>query len=244
MKLVYFDESTVTDYLTILNNGTLLQISNDQIKTQKSANMEANLGIAPRLSKLFSSFLNVGLDVDGKIGKSADKLIQKSITNALLSDFLTEAGNQQGGLRKLENYTVFPEKNSIAYYQTISPYLSMTEGDFDIGDGIRLSISKMYESLKFSKGYYEMLASDKKTFKVFRFNNEAFSNNYNVADLEQMRLSFWGFRVGEMNRRDLDFQQYMDRKVSGEVLTTFADNQNKDLLEVYDIVLAGVEEHG
>lgn len=241
MKLVYFDEGTITDYLTILNNGTLLEIHDEKNESKKSAGVAGSIGIAPRLSKLFSGFIGVGVDMNAKLGKSADKLIQKSITNALLSDFLSESKKQPDGLCKLKNHKVFPEKNSIAYYQTISPYLVMTEGDVEISDGIRLSISKMYEALKFSKGYYELLALDEESLKVFRFNNNAFSNNYNVADLEQMNLSFWGFKVGTMDRYDLDFQQYMARKVNDEVLTSFQDNRSKEILDVYDIVLAGVE---
>lgn len=240
MKLVYFDEGTITDYLTILNNGTLLEIHDEKNESKKSASVAGNIGIAPRLSKLFSGFIGVGVDMNAQLGKSADKLIQKSITNALLSDFLSESRKQSNGLCKLENHKVFPEKNSIAYYQTISPYLVMTEGDVEISDGIRISISKMYEALKFSKGYYEMLAFDDEALKVFRFNNNAFSNNYNVADLEQMNLSFWGFKVGTMDRSDLDFQQYMARKVNDEVLTSFHDDRSKEILDVYDIVLAGV----
>nr|WP_275887725.1 DUF6414 family protein [Enterococcus faecalis] len=91
-----------------------------------------------------------------------------------------------------------------------------------------------------NQGYYEMLAFDDEALKVFRFNNNAFSNNYNVADLEQMNLSFWGFKVGTMDRSDLDFQQYMARKVNDEVLTSFHDDRSKEILDVYDIVLAGV----
>ncbi len=43
-----------------------------------------------------------------------------------------------------------------------------------------------------------------------------------------------------MDRSDLDFQQYMARKVNDEVLTSFHDDRSKEILDVYDIVLAGV----
>ncbi len=110
MKLVYFDEGTITDYLTILNNGTLLEIHDEKNESKKSASVAGNIGIAPRLSKLFSGFIGVGVDMNAQLGKSADKLIQKSITNALLSDFLSESRKQPNGLCKLENHKVFPGK--------------------------------------------------------------------------------------------------------------------------------------
>ncbi|EME7187771.1 hypothetical protein OSF85_002558 [Enterococcus faecium] len=249
MKIVYFDEGTVNDYLTILNKGILVKTDEKSKSSNGSGKVEGKFGVSPTLSKVFGMFFTMEGNAAASYGKSTEKIMKRSISNALLSDFLeyAKSGNsEKNGLVELEKFRVSPMMNSIAYYQTISPYLSMTEGNIDIGDGLSMSINKMYEALKFSKGYYEMIAEKDDKQCIFRFNNSAFSNNYSISDLEQMELLFYGFKVGSMDKNDLDFQKYMAKKTeeNKEVLTVIGDNEidekNSNYLDVFDIVFAGV----
>lgn len=252
MKIVYFDEGTVNDYLTILNKGVLVEIDERSKATNKSVKTEGQFGVSPTLSKVLSMFFTVEGNASASYGKSTENIMKRSISNALLSDFLESAKSEKNGLVELNDFRVSPMMNSIAYYQTISPYLSMTEGNIDIGDGLSMSINKMYEALKFSKGYYEMIAEKDSKQCIFRFNNSAFSNNYSISDLEQMKLLFYGFKVGTMDKDDLDFEKYMDKKTkeNKEMLTVITndeiekDDEEKNYLDVYDIVFAGVTTFG
>lgn len=252
MKIVYFDEGTVNDYLTILNKGVLVEIDEKNNTTSKSGKTEGQFGVSPTLSKVLSMFFTIEGKTNASYGKSAENIMKRSISNALLSDFLESAKFEKNGLVKLNGFRISPMMNSIAYYQTISPYLSMTEGNVDIGDGLSISINKMYEALKFSKSYYEMVAEKNSNQFIFRFNNSAFSNNYSISDLEQMELLFYGFKVGTMDKEDLDFEKYMDKKTkkTKEILTVITNDEiekndkEKNYLDVYDIVFAGVSIFG
>ena len=86
-KIVYFDESSATDYLVIKNGGSLVLTDSDESKSGNKA--EANIGA--KLKLLFNTlFVSGGTSVDSNIGvyTSGENLIKTTITNTTLSDFL------------------------------------------------------------------------------------------------------------------------------------------------------------
>ena len=79
---------------------------------------------------------------------------------------------------------------------------------------------------------------------VFRFNIEAFRNNYGIADLTKMNLVYYGVKVGSVDISLLD----ISNEFNGEKITTinsaFDIEENtvgKNVVDVYDIMLAGIE---
>lgn len=250
MKIVYFDEGTATDFLTIKNKGILIEVNQKDSNSKSDISAKGNVGIGPAFSKIINIMFSAEGAVEFNAGKTKEKLVQKSLTNALLSDFLTSVtSNSNQDIIELEGFSVMPEINSIAYYQTISPYMMMTEGQLNIDEGVSLSINKMHSALEFGKGYYEMIATKKdEQDRIFRFNNKAFVNNYSISDLEQMELLFYGYYVGKLDREDLDFQKYMEKKGTNKTFSSVEEmmkdsNINPKLLDVYDIVLAGVKQN-
>ncbi|MFQ9450374.1 MAG: DUF6414 family protein [Coprococcus sp.] len=108
-----------------------------------------------------------------------------------------------------------------------------------------IDMEKLNEALLGERGYYAMLlTSETEPTCVLRFNVKAFKNNYNLADLSKMQLTYYGVKVGSCTREQLNIDKEFEHKPKKVVMS--ADNiidgtvsEQKDL-DVYDIVLAGV----
>ena len=77
-----------------------------------------------------------------------------------------------------------------------------------------------------------------------RFNIKAFKNNYNLADLSKMKLTYYGVKVGICKKEQLSIEKEFELKSENakpkpENILDGTKPEN-DFLEVYDIVLAGV----
>lgn len=245
-KIVYFDESSATDYLVIKNGGSLVLTDSDESKSGNKA--EANIGA--KLKLLFNTlFVSGGTSVDSNIGvyTSGENLIKTTITNTTLSDFLELLEKNNEDIKTLKNFKVEIVPNSIAAFQTVTPYLIMTEGKLQVDGDMAININKMYDTLKLGKGYYELLANDGKERCIFRFNNSSFKNNYGISDLLMMDLVFIGMKVGMGNLKQLDFVNSFNNESTNQTFTEISDIENKEksidttLLPIYDILLAGVE---
>lgn len=110
---------------------------------------------------------------------------------------------------------------------------------------LAISINKMYDTLRLSKGYYELLAIKGDEKKIVRFNNAAFKNNYGISDLLQMDLKLYGVKVGTGNEKQFDFLKVFSDE-DKKVVTDFKQVENEiteqsNDLEIYDIILVGVE---
>lgn len=55
MKLIYFDESTASDYLKIIQNGKESKQTVEKKKNQNQTSLGGKFGIGPMFSKLFES---------------------------------------------------------------------------------------------------------------------------------------------------------------------------------------------
>jgi hypothetical protein len=126
-----------------------------------------------------------------------------------------------------------------------TPYMVMLKMD-----DIPVDLARLDEVLVGAKGYYELLGeSGDGSKRVLRFNLKAFRNNYGLADLGRMRLVFHGVFVGKTNERGLSMEAEMSGGApSGPV--TAADivdgktSEDDGLLDVFDVLLAGVEHVG
>src|SRR5699024_11530704 len=83
---------------------------------------------------------------------------------------------------------------------------------------------------------------------IFRFNINAFKNDYSLADLSKMNLTYYGVQVGTCKQRELgidkefEFQNKPAEVTAESILGADGETQKQeDSLAVYDIVLAGVK---
>lgn len=257
IKIVYFDEESATDYITIKNGGSLVMSSEQATAKQHTEVLQAGVRIKSLFNYLFiKGDANADLNID--LSNAGESLIKTTISNTILSDFLDLilSENNNDKIIELSGYKVNLIHNTVAYFQTITPFLRMAEGDLVVDENFKFKVEAMHDTLKSSKGYYELLATnklDKSSKIILRFNNNAFKNNYSISDLEQMDFVYYGVKVGSMKEEALDFsnlfnshKKYTDENL--EIATSIeeledieANKENSDELDVYDILLAGVK---
>ena len=119
-------------------------------------------------------------------------------------------------------------------------------GEFDI------AIEKLDNALKSAKGYYEFVGTKGKSKVVLRFNINSLKNNYKINDLLKMNLSIYAIKVGTTTLSQLDVNKELDIDfysrpkdnpdyTSSEKKTSDDDTDKNRKLDVYDVLLAGVE---
>ena len=240
-KIIYFDENSATDYLVMKNGGTL--IIEDKEEEKYGSHGEAKVGA--KLKVLFNSlFVKGDAAIDSNIGvyTSGQNLIRTTITNTTLSDFLDILGEKNTDIVGMENFQIYIMKNSIAYFQTITPYLGMAEGNLKVDENLAIRINKMYDTLKLGKGYYEVIGKKEEKECIFRFNNRSFKNNYGITDLLQMNLKYYGIEVGVGDKEKLDFTKIFEPDANKTITSLEKEEMNDDKqLPIYDIILAGVD---
>lgn len=253
IKIVYFDDESATDILNIQNGGNLIETSANEKARETKVGSEANVNIGVGIKKLLGLFRAEGdVNLDISTLKNNSKFIESTISNTILTDFLTYVEEYKNkSIVTLKGYKIEIATNSIAFFQRLTPYLSMMDGDFEIDENLKLNVEKIHGGLEFAKGYYELMAKKGKNKSIFRFNNKSFKNNYYLTDLENMNLVLYGVKVGKMSLENIDFIKSMenwtnDSEMTMEDLELLISSENKksgdtDLVSVYDIILAGVE---
>ena len=79
-----------------------------------------------------------------------------------------------------------------------------------------------------------------------RFNINAFKNSYSLADLSKMNLTYYGIKVGTctINQLSMENEFKFEKKNNEidvtEIVTGEKDENQDELLDVYDVVLGGV----
>ncbi|MDL2273205.1 DUF6414 family protein [Oscillospiraceae bacterium OttesenSCG-928-G22] len=243
IKIVYFDDSSATDYLYIYDGGKAIQTSEEikdkskELASKTSAGLFAKLSWLPFIGGEASTELNADFSYKGQ------SLLTTTLSNTVLTDFLLKIENDQERIIKFAGYTVKAYKNSIAFFKMFTPYLTMTKSDVT-SEGVSFDLSRMDEAFESGKGYYEMIAINSEGNKVvFRFNIDAFRNNYGIADLTKMDLSYYGVRVGKVDINMLDISKEFN--FEQETINSAFDIENgfrtSNEIEVYDIMLAGVD---
>lgn len=269
-KIVCFDEESATDFIQIAMGGNLERtaelLDTAQTTKQGEVSAEGSFNIGSLLRSLLS--LKGGVSADGNLsgGKSTEKIFNIIITNTILSDFLSLAhGDLKSGDKEqsekilskaieiFDDYNLKAPPNSLTHMITVTPFLNIV-GNNTLNTGeMEIALNRIDQTIKQAKGYFEFIGSNKnnKNEVVFRFNLNSLRNNYKITDLLRMDISIYAIKVGRTHLKELEFEHEMDLDSSKEALEyePYADRNKDDirteesekLLDVYDVILAGVK---
>ena len=241
IKVVYFDEESVSDYLDMVAGGKSASTSEDVRERTKELQGKVEAGLIAKLSWL--PFLGASGELSAGAGASAagKSILSKTLSNTILTDYLAQADGDSRVVQ-LRGLRVTAPKDSMAYMKMFTPYMVLLKLD-----DVPFDLARMDEVLADAKGYYELLGEAADGTKcVLRFNIKAFRNNYGLTDLGRMRLVFHGVLVGQASEAALGMKAEMSGSenkmtVTAVELVDGVDTSIKDLLDVYDVMLAGVE---
>ena len=240
-KVVYFDEESASDLLDITAGGKE-SVSKGQTK-ERTAEMDA--AASTKASAKFNWIPFFGGSADASIGAAASTLgrsiLNKTLSNTILTDYLDKLDKLKG-VERLEGFTVLAGKDSAAFMKMYTPYMAMMKTD-----DLPVNLAALDAALESAKGYYELLGCMGGEVKcILRFNIQAFRNNYGLVDLGRMQLVFQGIRVGKASEASLTMEAEMSPSADPGPTTVRAlrgieSAQDSHLLDVYDVLLAGVE---
>lgn len=241
LKIIYFDETAAQDYLDIANGGRLDWSKEENKKRAAEILTEIEAQASGGFNIL--SFLKGSLSgsVDAKASGEIAKLFDSTIKNTLLTDYINKA-NADDNVFKFEKSGVYAANNSITIYKMYSSYLTVVPKD-----QLPIDMEKLNDALLGERGYYGMLLkAEDKPKSVLRFNIDAFKNSYNLADLCKMSLKYYGIKVGTCKSTELSIDkefvfQQEETEITAESILDGTTVQQPEELDVYDIVLAGVE---
>lgn len=269
IKVIYFDESTVADFMQIVAGGEIKKttefITSVSGETQGELGVEASIGTeAKGLPKLFSFLSGMKINASAKVEADAsykkDRIIKNILENTLLADFVDlikndqkrKAGNKRcAGIRVFEDLSIYPELNSFSFLMLAAPFFSMLDGDVPIssddGNTFKLDISKIEEAIGKGRGYYEFIAEHEGKDIILRFNSSAFRNNYTMSDLPKMQLTCYAVHVGKTQKKKLRIEQEFEFGTKRLTRIDYADASNDasntdNSIDVFDVILAGIVE--
>lgn len=260
-KVIYFDESSVTDYIQIIEGGQLVKttelLSGDTDNGKAKVAGELSVGI----SSLFKNLIGIGAKVQTnselETSFKSETLIKTILQNTILTDFLDIIENGESHIEVFNNIKIKVIKDSLSYVIMISPYMKMLKGDgLNLNTDLDLSIDivKMDDSIKLAKGYFEFEGIQNNKSVILRFNIDSFKNNYKISDLLKMDLSIYAVPVGKVDRKNITIVSEINAATSDDELSSYdnpkygedgTDNTtaSEDILTVYDVLLAGVAQH-
>lgn len=260
-KVIYFDESSVTDYIQIIEGGQLVKttelLSGDIDNGKAKVTGELSVGI----SSLFKNLIGIGAKAQAnselETSFKSETLIKTILQNTILTDFLDIIENGESHIEVFNNIKIKVIKDSLSYVIMISPYMKMFKGDgLNLNTDLDLSIDivKMDDSIKLAKGYFEFEGIQNNKSVILRFNIDSFKNNYKISDLLKMDLSIYAVPVGKVDRKNISIVSEINAATSDDELSSYdnpkygedgTDNTatSEDILTVYDVLLAGVAQH-
>ena len=267
LKIIYFDESFVADFLQILAGGELKKTTEfiTEVSIGLEGKTEADVKVSTEkkgLPKIFSFLSGISISAnaegDAEMSQKRDRIAKNILENTLLADFISilesdtrrRKNKRCEGIEIFKNLTVRPEVNSLTYFMLIAPFLNMLDGSMplmtDDGQEMQLNLKKIGEAINEGRGYYEFVAEISNKEVILRFNQVAFRNNYTMSDLPKMQLTYYAIKVGSIDKNDLKVEKEFEfgvGKVSKRLdySETNTSNQNS-MVDVYDVVLAGVIE--
>lgn len=245
IKVAYFDEVSATDYITIYNGGNIDWTSEEN--KEKLAQILAQIDVQAKGGFNIFGFLKAfgSGNIEGTVDASTRNLVTNTITNSLLTDYISIAQKDKN-IIQFHNDSVYAPEDSISMYKMLSSYLNIVPKD-----QMPIDLKELNNALLGERGYYQMLLnSERKSTCVLRFNINAFKNSYTLADLSKMKLSYYGVLVGECTKEQLSLEQEFEftrektNPNANEIVTGEHQEIRNELLKVYDIVLAGVMSHG
>lgn len=269
LKIVYFDEAFVADFMQIIAGGELKKTT--EFITEVNAGIEGNAGAqgsigteSNALSKIFSflsgATINAEAGVNTNLSRKSNRIAKNILENTLLADFIALLDSDQrrsknkrcSGIRVFPKVIVRPEVNSFSYIMLIAPFLSMIDGELPFktsdGNAMKIDITKIEEALEKGRGYYEFVATVNGKDVILRFNRSSFRNSYTMSDLPKMRLTYYAIHVGQIDKSDLQVQREFEfgtTKSSRRVdyASAVEGGSTASEMDVYDVVLAGVLEN-
>lgn len=266
-KIVYFDEDSVTDYVQMVDGGKLEKTTELLKKTTDSVKGEVDLNAKIGFSDIVKALFGMGSSVESGVELGTDfdtsNMVKNIVKNTMLTDFINIIYDSQNRsedsasnpIKKFTGYKITAPKESLSYVALISPYLSMLKGGTSIPAGdFDIAIEKLDNTIKSAKGYYEFIGENDEEEIIFRFNIKSFKNNYKATDLMKMNISIFAIKVGKSSISNLNFNKEFeienayvkednpDYELSAEM--DLVEKQVEKELDVYDVLLAGVEYNG
>ncbi|EOR20424.1 DUF6414 family protein [Clostridium sartagoforme] len=236
IKVIYFDECSATDFLEITNGGKVNVVDEES----KGKTKQVDFNIAEKLGvklKLFS-FVDTGVEqkLNGQAKYLGQSLMKTTLSNTVLSDYINTVANEES-IMVFKGFKLSAYPNSLAHFKMFSPY-SILNND----DNGSLNISKLDEALESAKGYYELIAENgDNPKKILRFNIKAFRNNYGISDVIKMDLTYHAIKVGSFPEERLTMEnEFQQLKNDLTVIETLDNKKKENILDVYDVILAGV----
>lgn len=233
--------------------------------------LDAKVGVSGMLKALLGNEIAVSANAELDTSYNNEKLVKNVIKNTLLTDFINiikesssveiDTADSIRAIKKFTGYAIEAPKESISYVAMISPYLGMLRGGDIVAGDYNIAIDKLDNTIKNAKGYYEFLGVKKddnnteqteysKRF-IFRFNIKSFKNNYKPIDLLRMNLSIYAIKVGKSSIDMLDFSNEFKNDIhvvdnpsygyQNNAIHSDSNNDTAEELDIYDVLLAGVE---
>ena len=265
-KIVYFDEDSVTDYVQIVAGGTLENteelLKTREISEDQNAQAAGKGGIGGVFKALLGWEASASAELSAGLSFNSNKMVKNIVKNTILTDFLSILEDQgtlqrgtsrlpKGTIKKFKDYVISAEKDSLSYIVMVSPYLSMLKTGTEIPAGeFNIAIDKLDNALRNAKGYYEFIGTKGRSRVVLRFNINSFRNGYTISDLLKMNLSIYAIKVGKTTADMLNVSKELGMNVSilpkdnpiyEEGKTDEEGVANTQVLDVFDVLLAGVE---
>lgn len=264
-KIVYFDEESVTDYIQIVKGGRLEKttelLNETKDKGQAGVDAKASVGIGGVLKALVGLELKTNVDTELETSFNTNQMAKNILKNTILTDFINliddiplenkDVMQNSRAIHKFTGHKIYAPKDSMSYIALISPYLSMLKGGTDISAGdFDIAVDKLDNTIKNAKGYYEFvgICNDKQV--IFRFNIKSFKNNYKATDLQKMDISIYAIKVGKssIEKLNIDNEFEIEEKYFKKDNPKYEKKQKEpedkfkeEELDVYDVLLAGVE---
>lgn len=264
-KIVYFDEESVTDYVQIVAGGEL-ENTTELLKTreaqeEQNAQASAKVGISGVFKALLGWEASASADISGGLSFNSSKMVKNIVKNTILTDFLkiiedSSTGKSasklpKGTIKQFKGYKISAEEDSLSYMVMVSPYLSMLKSGSSIPAGeFSIAVDKLDNALRHAKGYYEFVGTKGRSRVILRFNINSFRNSYTISDLLKMDLCIYAIKVGRTSLENLNVNKELGMNVSvipkdnpsyESGTETEEGTTNSPILDVFDVLLAGVE---
>ncbi len=257
-KIIYFDELSAMDLLQIEKKGNLtktVQLMHDE-KGSASGESKVNMefGKQSAVKQIFDSLLGMSASASASAGINGnitgERVAKTILENTLIYDFLdtVEFRKKKTIIDISEGFKLNIQQDTMTYFATITPIASMFEGSKHLDEEeLSFDVSKMNEAIRSIKGYFELIGTRGNENRVFRFNIEAFKNNYRIQDLKFMNLTLYSVLVGEISKENLNYDKEFDLNQGakpsgiGKFKGIRSEATKEDKYQVYDVILAGVK---
>lgn len=258
-KIIYFDEESITDYVQIVEGGKMEKTTELLNETEANLDTRTKTSASAGISGVFKAILGLESKIEANLELgttlNTNKMAKNILKNTILTDFINILEKGNSSIENFKDYKIFVEKDSLSYIVMISPYMTMLgksngikAGEFD------LFIDKIDNAVKSGKGYFEFVGEKEDKKVILRFNINAFKNNYKISDLLKMNLSIYAIKVGTttLEKLNINNELNLDDKITiGKDNPSYVEENNNDdeyvkkdkkkELDVYDVLLAGVE---